>query len=455
MHYTAITPDQQRHQLEAIGVGSIDDLFAAIPESSRFQGPLSIPGARSELDLQRSLDEMASSNTPATSMSCFAGAGSYDHFIPTFIDQLISRGEFLTAYTPYQAEASQGSLQAFFEFQTQIARLTGMDIANASLYDGATSVAEAVNLALNTTGKRRVLVASTIHPHSAQVLRTHLEDLPVEYVELPSGADGTVSPAVVAEHANDDTACLVLQSPNFLGNIENWTDAFSALRAASSVGKPPLAIAVTNPIACALLKTPGDCDADIACGEGQPLGIPMQFGGPYLGFFAAKQSFLRKMPGRLVGEATDANGRRSFALVLQTREQHIRGAKATSNVCTNQGLLALRATMHMTAMGRQGIREVAEQCWHKAHSLARRISALEGYSLRHDAQFFNEFVVTCPKPASEIISICVQHAILPGVALNAVGLLPNAEPHDLLIAVTEKRSADDLDALVNTLQSIA
>ncbi|MHC4975977.1 MAG: aminomethyl-transferring glycine dehydrogenase subunit GcvPA [Planctomycetota bacterium] len=455
MHYTAITPDQQRHQLETIGVGSIDDLFAAIPESSRYTESLNIPSSRSELELQRTLEQMASENSPAASMACFAGGGAYDHFIPTFIDQLISRGEFLTAYTPYQAEASQGSLQAFFEFQSQIARLTGMDIANASLYDGATAVAEAVNLALNTTGKRRVLVASTIHPHTIQTIRTHLADLPVDLIELPAGTDGTLTPAVVSEHTNDDTACLVVQSPNFLGNIENWTECFSSVRNGSTVGKPPLAIAVTNPIACALLKTPGDCDADIACGEGQPLGIPLQFGGPYLGFFAAKQSFLRKMPGRLVGQAEDANGRKSFALVLQTREQHIRGAKATSNVCTNQGLLALRATMYMTAMGRQGVREVAEQCWHKAHSLARRIDALEGYSLRHDAHFFNEFVVTCPRPASDIIEACAEHDVLPGIALNSPSLLESADSHDLLVAVTEKRSADDLDLLVSTLHSIA
>lgn len=448
MDYTSITADQRRSMLETIGAGSIDDLFDAIPPESRFAGDLDLPPAASELELQRDIEALAGANAPAASGACFMGLGAYDHFIPAFIDQLISRGEFLTAYTPYQGEASQGALQAFFEFQTQTARLTGMDIANASLYDGACAVVEAVNLALNTTGKRRVLVASTLHPDSLATVRTHLSDLPVELVVIPAGDAGTLSPAAVAEHADNDTAAVVVQSPNVFGQIEDTAACFTAAESAHETGKPPVNVAVFNPVACALLKNPGALGADIAVGEGQPLGIPLQLGGPYLGLFAAKKAFMRKMPGRLVGETTDAAGRRAFALVLQTREQHIRGARATSNVCTNQGLLALRATMHMTALGPAGIRDVAEQCWHKAHALAERIARLPGFSLKHPGDFFNEFVVTTPVPAAEIISRGRDRRVFPGVDLSSPQAGRLGTERDLLIAVTEKRTAADLDALI-------
>lgn len=452
MNYVSITDDQRATMLEAVGAATIDDLFAAIPASSRFDGLLDLPPAASELELQRDLAELSGMNRGASSLACFMGAGVYDHFIPTFIDQLISRGEFLTAYTPYQAEASQGSLQAFFEFQSQIARLTGMDIANASLYEGATAVAEAALLALNTTGKRRVLVSGAVHPDTRRVLRTYLDDLPAEYVEIPAcAATGTTLVEAVERGADSDTACLIVQSPNVFGLIEDWTGCFAALKRASAAGIEPLAIAAFNPIACALLKNPGACGADVAAGEGQPLGVPMQLGGPYLGLFAAKKEHLRRMPGRLVGETTDADGRRAFSLILQTREQHIRGAKATSNICTNQGLLALRATMHMTALGPAGVREVAEQCWHKAHALAARIAALPGYALRYDGPFFHEFVVTCPKPARAIIDSAKAAGVLAGVDLSSERVGAVGAPNELLIAVTEKRTAAEMDRLVASL----
>ena len=264
---------------------------------------------------------------------------------------MILRGEFLTAYTPYQAEASQGSLQAFFEFQTQIARLTGLDLANASLYEGATATAEGVLLAINHTAKPRILIAGTLHPDYRKVIATYTDDLPCEIVEIEPGPDGRISVDAVRAAADDQAACLVVQSPNVYGIIEDWASLFGAVKEASSTGKAPLAIAVFNPTSLGLLKTPGDCGADVAVGEGQPLGTPLQLGGPYLGLFACKKDYLRRMPGRLVGETTDASGRTAYCLTLQTREQHIRGAKATSNICTNQGLFALRATMYMSAMG--------------------------------------------------------------------------------------------------------
>lgn len=453
MNYTSLSPAQRQEMLETIGVRSIDALFEVIPAPSRVTDDLDLPPAASELELQRQLTHLAGMNSGADRLTCFAGAGAYDHFIPAFIDQMISRGEFLTAYTPYQGEASQGSLQAFFEFQSQIARLTGLDIANASLYEGASATAEAVLLALHHTGKSRILIADTLHPDYRQVLDTVLRDLPTELVTIKRTASGTIDADAVAKAASDDTACLVLQSPNIFGLIEDWSASFAALKKAAPNA---LAIAVFNPIACALLKNPGTCGADVAAGEGQPLGIPLQLGGPYLGLFAARANLMRKMPGRLVGQTTDAEGRRSFCLSLQTREQHIRGSKATSNVCTNQGLLALRATMYMAAMGPKAIREVAEQCWHKAHHLATRIDALPGYELLYkESPFFNEFVVRCPTPANEVLDYARSKDILAGVALASPRLNHVGDERDLLVAVTEKRTAHDLDALVHALKEAA
>ena len=454
MNYVSITSDQRERMLTAIGVESIDDLFAAIPEDARFTGTLDLPPAASALELQRELGELAGRNSGTDRLACFMGAGAYDHFIPVFIDQLISRGEFLTGYTPYQAEASQGTLQAFFEFQTQIARLTGMDFANSSLYEGATAVVEAALLALNTTGKRRVLVSGALHPDYRKVLQTYLDDLAAEYVEIPV-LNGVTDVDALREASTDDTACVIVASPNVFGLVEDWSACFQIVHGGSTVGKAPLRIAVFNPIACALLKTPGDCGADIAVGEGQSLGEPLSLGGPYLGLFAARSKLLRKTPGRLVGETTDSDGRRAYALVLQAREQHIRGARATSNICTNQGLLALRATMYMTAMGPVGVREVAEQCWHKAHDLAKRIDALPGYTLKHRGPFFHEFVVECPIPAARVIDAAKKSGVLAGVALSCDAMHGMGDTNDLLIAVTEKRTRAEMDHLVEALKGIS
>lgn len=449
MNYTAVTEPQKREMLASIGARSIDDLFAVIPQASRVEGLLDLPPAASELTLQREAQMLAGMNHATDRLACFAGAGAYDHFVPVFIDQLISRGEFLTAYTPYQGEASQGSLQAFFEFQTQVVRLTGMDIANASLYEGASATAEAVLMAVNSTGKHHVLVAGSVHPHTLAVIQTVMSDLPITVEVVPAGSDGRTSPKDVRDRVQPTTACLVVQSPNVWGVIEDWEALFTALKESDNTR---VAIAVFNPTACALLKTPGACGADVAAGEGQPLGIPLQFGGPYLGLFAARKSFMRRMPGRLVGQTVDAKGRRAFCLTLQTREQHIRGSKATSNVCTNQGLLALRATMYMSAMGPQGIREVAEQCWHKAHEAARRIAAIPGYARVHSAEFFHEFAVRCPVPASKVIAKAKARGILAGVDLSSPQMHRIGKENELLIAVTEKRSKADIDTLVEVLK---
>ncbi|MDP7008978.1 MAG: aminomethyl-transferring glycine dehydrogenase subunit GcvPA [Phycisphaerales bacterium] len=450
MDYTQISDRQRGEMLATIGIDHVDRLFDVIPESIRLREELDLSPPLSELELQRGLLEMAAHNVGPHNMPCFMGCGAYDHFYPVLIDQLISRGEFLTSYTPYQAEASQGTLQLFFEFQSQIARLTGLDIANASLYDGATAVAEAAILAVNTTRRHTILVASTLHPEYLAVLKTCLSDLHVSITELES-TGGTVSPETVKNNMHDDVAAVIVQSPNIWGQIENWEGCFEVAHTDSKT----VAIAVFNPIACGLVKKPGECGADIAAGEGQPLGNPLSLGGPYLGLLAAKEKFIRKMPGRLVGMTTDNDGRRAFCLTLQTREQHIRGEKATSNVCTNQGLIAMRASMFMTTLGADGLAEMASQCWHKSHYLAEQINALEGWDLKFDGAFFNEFTVACPVDVTRVVDAGKERGLLVGVAARGRRLRKISEENDLIIAVTEKRTRHEMDALVSLFAEVS
>ena len=453
MNYVQITNEQRKQMLQTIGVDRVEDLYANLPQEYQLKSLLSLTGLDKglcELELTGRLDRLAAMNQPTGSLSggSFLGGGSYDHFVPAVVDSLAQQSAFVTAYTPYQAEASQGSLQTFFEFQTQICQLTGMDVANASLYEGATAVAEAVMMALNVTGKRRVLMASSIHPNYRQVVRTYLADLPsAQLVEIPvckkTGAIETHTLEALMNKA--DTACVVIQSPNVYGIIENWSDLFSIAHQENKT----LAVATMNPIACGLLKRPGTCKADIVVGEGQPLGIPMQYGGPYLGLFAVRKTLMRKMPGRLVGQTTDQNGRPGYCLTLQTREQHIRGAKATSNICTNQGLLAIRAAIYLSAMGPQGLRDVASQCYHKAHYAAKQIALLDGFNLAYEGDFFNEFVINCPISAKRLIDAGRDWEIGPGLACDQLGI---GTKNQLLIAVTEKRTRDQIDQLVRLLQ---
>jgi glycine dehydrogenase subunit 1 len=340
-------------------------------------------------------------------------------------------------------------LQAFFEFQTQIARLTGLDIANASLYDGSTAVAEAALLAINTTRRKEVLVASTLHPEYIAVLGTVLSDLDIK-ITILDATSGKVAPSTVDAAMSEEVAGVIVQSPNIWGQIEDWGGCFEAAHATPKTA----AIAVFNPIACGLLKTPGDCGADIAAGEGQPLGNALNLGGPYLGLLAAKEAYIRKMPGRLVGMTTDEEGRRVFCLTLQTREQHIRGAKATSNVCTNQGLMALRASMFMTTLGSNGIAELAKQSWHKAHYLANEITKLEGWELKFDGTFFNEITVECPCDVTEVVDFCKSNGVLPGVAAAGRRMQGLSSGNELIIAVTEKRTKHEMDVLVELFKEV-
>jgi glycine dehydrogenase subunit 1 len=444
MDYVQITPDDREKMLAAVGASSIEDLLKQVPAAIRLKGSIKMPAALDELSLRRHLTELAGQNRPVDQKVCFLGAGAYDHFIPAVVDFLAMKGEFLTAYTPYQAEASQGSLQAFFEFQTMVCQLSGMDVANASLYEGATALSEAALLSLHSTGKRQILVSAAVHPHYRRVLKTYVSDLPVTYREIPLEG-GVTDLAGLAKSITHDTACVIVQSPNFLGAIEDVARA-----AAIAHGAGGLCIQAYNPLSVGLLKRPGDLEVDVAVADGQPLGIPLQFGGPYLGLFSARSTFMRKMPGRLVGQTVDSQGRRAFCLTLQTREQHIRREKATSNVCTNQGLLALRASVYMATMGPTGLRQAATLCHDKAAYLADRLAA-GGVQRRYPQQsFFNEILVRLNKPVSAVMQKAAAAGILPGYDIGR----DYPELSDcLLIAVTEKRTRGELDRLVEVLTS--
>ncbi len=441
MDYVQITGKQRDEMLRAVGAASMEDLLKQVPAELRLKHPLNLPAGLDEMTLRDHLGKLAGSNAPASQKVCFLGAGAYDHFIPSVVDFLAMKAEFLTAYTPYQAEASQGALQAFFEFQTMVCQLTGMDVANASLYEGATALAEAALMALNVTGKRQILVSQGIHPHYRQVLKTYLSDLPAQYVELPL-KNGVTDVQSLEANLDMDTAAVLVQSPNFLGHLE-WVETIAKFAHANQ----SLCVQAFNPLSLGIVKHPGEMDVDIAVGEGQPLGIPLQFGGPYLGLFACKAQYMRKMPGRLVGQTVDQDGKRAFCLTLQTREQHIRREKATSNVCTNQGLLALRASVYMAALGPVGLRETAQLCHNKAAYLAQRLKAA-GLSLCYQQPFFNELLVKLNRPVKDVMADAAQAGVLAGYAVGQD--YPQLEDC-LLVAVTEKRTKTEIDRLVEIL----
>lgn len=444
MRYTQITEGQVQEMLSTIGARSVDDLFSTVPREFRFMGGLNIPQGMSELEMLADLDGLASANHGCSELVSFLGGGAYDHFIPTLVDSLAAQTEFLTAYTPYQAEASQGILQLFYEFQTMICELTGMEVANASMYESATAAAEAFLMATSITGRSRALVAETVHPDTMRVLRTYAEQRGLEIVPVPA-TSGVVDERALQSLLNDGVATLVVQSPNFFGCVERLDRIIPLVHEHRA-----LAVVSVDPISCGLLKRPGDLDADIVVGEGQALGIPLQYGGPYLGFLAGREAYLRKMPGRVVGQTTDAKGRRGFCLALQTREQHIKRERATSNICTNQGLLAIRASIYMAAMGKNGIAEVASQCLDKAHYAAGEIAKLDGYELPFTAPFFKEFVVKTTRGVKRVLDHCRTRGILGGVALDAF----DARWKDcFLVAVTEKRTKKEIDELVGALRN--
>ena len=447
MRYIPNSPEERAEMLKSLGLTSAEELFASIPADLLLRRPLETPAALSEIELLALFEQMAEKNAAARRPS-FLGAGAYSHYAPTIVDHLLQRSEFFTAYTPYQPEISQGTLQAIFEFQTLVCQLTGMDVANASMYDGSTSVAEAVLMAERVTRRRRVLFSSAVHPEYRHVTETYVAHAGIDLQHL-SFDEETGRTVLDGESRLDQTvAAIVVQSPNFFGCVE---DLARLAEEAHRVGAL-LVVAVTESIALGMLRSPGACGADIVVAEGQSFGVPLSFGGPYLGLFATRERFARQMPGRLAGVAYDGEGRRGFVLTLATREQHIRREKATSNICTNEGLIALAATIYMTTMGRQGLQEVAMQCAQKAAYAARRISEIEGFELAFSAPRFNEFVVRCPVPAEELLRrLGSEHGITGGLALSPY--FPE-RPHDLLVCVTETNPRTEIDALVDGLRAI-
>lgn len=444
MTYFPNTPSDQQAMLQAIGVLTIEELLAMVPEEVRLRRPLDLPRAMSELELTQSMTNQASRNQSAGQGACFLGAGSYDHFIPAVVDFLASRSEFYTAYTPYQPEASQGNLQAFFEYQTLITQLTGLDVSNASLYDGASAVAEAVLMALSATGRQgRVVTAANVHPEYRQTLATYLANLPTEIFTLPAW-EGTVRPEDLSKAVHDQTACVVFQHPNFFGCVEEAEELVALAHAAGA-----MAIVVFDPISLGILKRPGDYGADIAVAEGQCLGIPMSFGGPCLGILACREKLVRRMPGRLVGQTTDRRGNRCWVLTLQTREQHIRREKATSNICTNQGLMALRASVYLALMGPAGLRELATLCAQKARYALEQITQKGPWQFAFERPIFKEFVIRSPgRDMEALVSACAERGLFIGVPLGR--WYPEMKDA-LLVAVTEKRTQTEIDRWVAAL----
>ncbi len=443
MSYVLNTPEDQRAMLAAIGVSSLDELFANIPPHLRLNHPLQVPEALSEIELTAHVRQLAGRNRPADDAVCFLGGGAYDHFIPAVVDAIAGRSEYYTAYTPYQAEASQGSLQAFFEFQTLICQLTGLDVANASLYEGGSAVAEAVLMALNVHPKRhKVLIAESVHPEYRQTLATYTANLDLHIETLPTPG-GFLDPDDLKRDVDDKTLCVVAQQPNFFGCLEEPEALANIAHAADA-----LFIVSFDPISLGVLKRPGQYGADIAVAEGQCLGNPMSYGGPYLGLLACREEHLRKIPGRLVGQTVDRHGKRCWVLTLQTREQHIRREKATSNICTNQGLMALKATVYLAALGPQGLKETAELCLHKAHYAAEQLAQLPGVRLRFDRPFFKEFTLEVEGSTPALLAQMLDKGYHAGLHL---GRWYVALHECLSVAVTEKRTRAEIDGLVSAL----
>jgi glycine dehydrogenase subunit 1 len=443
--YLPNTDDNRREMLAKIGAASVEELFQDVPAAYRFPA-LKLPRAASEMEILAELNGMAEKNQSTGKVACFLGAGAYNHFVPSVIPFLTGRSEFSTAYTPYQPEVSQGTLQAIFEYQSLVAKLTGMDVVNASHYDGATAMAEAAMMAVNVSnGKRcKILVSSSVHPQYRQTLRTYLpgaqtcitgdENLEAGLDDLKAMLDG-------------DTACLIVQNPTFFGELLDVKGLADTVHARGA-----LLVIVANPvISLGLLKAPGSYGADIVVAEGQPLGAGLNFGGPYLGIFASRTALVRKMPGRLVGKTVDTQGREGFVLTLSTREQHIRREKATSNICSNESLVSLAAAMYLAYMGKQGLRAVAEQCYHKAHYAARKIGELARYRVNNHHPFFNEFVVECPAPVAEVNAALLEKGILGGYDLKRD--YP-AAAGQMLVCVTEMNTREQIDTLVAGLQSV-
>ena len=439
--YLPMTEQDQREMLDSIGVDSVNDLFEDIPEKVRFKGDYKIKEAKSETELVKELTKMAAKNADLKSHTSFLGAGVYDHYMPIIVDHVLSRSEFYTAYTPYQPEISQGELQAIFEFQTMICELTGMDVANSSMYDGGTALAEAAMLSAGQTRRKKVLVSSTVHPESRDVLRSYAKGQYIEVVEIPHN-NGVTDVEELKKLMGNDIAAVIVQYPNFFGRVEE----LKAIEEVTHAEKAMFVVS-SNPLALGALTPPGQLGADIVIGDAQPFGIPSAFGGPHCGYFAVSKKLMRKVPGRLVGQTVDEDGIRGFVLTLQAREQHIRRDKATSNICSNQALNALAASVAMTALGKEGVKEMALQNIQKAH-YAKEAFKSKGFTIAFEGPSFNEFVVKVNKPVKEINHKLLTKEMIGGYDL---GLMDDSLSQHMLVAVTELRSKEEIDAFVAEL----
>ena len=449
MTYIPISPKERAAMLETIGVKSLDDLFDAVPTKHRFP-KLNLPPALTEMEAMAQLSEIANFNDHVRGdMISFLGAGMYNHYIPSVVDHMLRRGEFYTAYTPYQPEISQGTLQGIFEYQSLMAALTGMDVSNASHYDGATATAEAVSLAYaQFRGKRKkVVVSPTVHPQYRAVVRTYAQGMEIDLAGNDENTDLDSNPNELANLVDDNTCLLIVQYPDFFGRVYDYTKLIDAAHA-----KGALVCVVANPTALALFKTPGSMGADIVVGDGQPLGIPLWYGGPSVGFFTTRKQYVHKMAGRLVGETVDSHGQRAYVLTLTAREQHIKRERATSNICTNQGLIALGTAVYLSLLGKKGLRQVAELCYQKAHYAAAQLSQIEGMGLCFPEPFFHEFAFCVNRPVADVNARLLEHGIIGGYDLGQE--YPALKDH-MLIAVTEMNSKEDIDTLVEVLSEVS
>jgi len=447
MRYIPNTKQDCQAMLQAIGAGSVDELFADVPGPLRLRRALKIPPALAEAELVKRLRALAARNADADRYNSFLGAGCYDHFSPAIIGHLVSRGEFLTAYTPYQPEISQGTLQAGFEYQTLVCQLTGMEVSNASMYEGASATAEAILMAHRITGRTEVVVGRAVHPEYRQVARTYAAQVGLVFREIPFTEAGVTDRDAVTRALGPQTACLVVQYPNFFGGVEELVPLAEAAHAVGAL----FVVCVAEPIALGLLKSPGECGADLVTGEGQGLGTGMNYGGPALGFLATREQHVRHLPGRLVGQTVDREGRPGYVLTLATREQHIRREKATSNICTAESLIALMATIYLVSMGPQGLRAVALQNLRKAAYAKGRLGKAPGYGIRFAGPTFNEFVVRVTKKPAAILKQLLKHDIIGGVDLGR--FYPDLADC-LLLCVTEQKTREEIDALIQALGGV-
>ncbi len=443
MPYVPHTPEDIQAMLQVVGAGCVDDLFADLPENIRLQETLNLPDGLCEEEVLRYFLKAAGKNHGQNQLTSFLGGGVYDCAIPAAVDAISSRSEFLTAYTPYQPEVSQGTLQAIYEWQTFICRLTGLAVANASMYDGATALGEAVLMALAATRKKTVILPETLNPRYRRVVVTMMQGMQIKVLTAAADTNGTTHAGGLAEMMNDDVGCIVIQNPNYLGLVEQ-VDTLSRI----AEGGKAIVVAAVNPVSLSVLKAPAEYGAQIAVGEAQPLGIPASWGGPLLGFMACTDKLKRRLPGRVVGATTDNRGGSGYVLTLQTREQHIRREKATSNICSNQGLNALRATVYMAMLGAEGLKELGEANLTRITALRRGAGGVDGVEIPYAGPVFNETVLRLQRPASEFIAFARKHDVLAGIDLQA---FPVGTPNDLLVAVTEKRTAIEIEHLVQLL----